>query len=422
MTRRYWNINLEEMMEAGVHFGHGTRKWNPRMAPYISAKRKASKGKQFLIVGTKNKAVDSVASAAIRARCHYVNKKWLGGMSTNWSTTETRLHKFRDLRAEQKKGRLNRLPKRDASMLKRQLYHLQTYLGGIKYMTGLPDIVIIVDQQEEYTALRECVTLGIPTICLIDTNCDPDLADNSIRLILNKLVIPKNRDKNYFENSIDFLILYDYLISEKYDSSGFQFHAQVRITSWVIIVILLGSAAIAVRNPQTISTNSHNFFEYVLEFIRDLNKTQIGEEYGPWVPFIGTMFLFIFVSNWSGALLPRKIIQLPHGKLASPTNDINTTVALALLTFVAYLYVGLTKKGLGYFGKYIQPTPILLPINILEDFTKPLSLIVVVLVSFVPSVVPIPVMFLGLFTSGIQVLIFATLATAYIGESMEGHH
>ncbi|THU42661.1 hypothetical protein C4D60_Mb00t08700 [Musa balbisiana] len=191
-------------MEAGVHFGHGTKKWNPRMAPYISAKRKgihitnltrtarflseacdlvfdaASRGKNFLIVGTKNKAADSVASAAIRARCHYVNKKWLGGMLTNWSTTETRLQKFRDLRAEQKMGKLNRLPKRDAAMLKRKLSALQTYLGGIKYMTGLPDIVIIVDQQEEYMALRECVILGIPTICLIDTNCDPDLADISI--------------------------------------------------------------------------------------------------------------------------------------------------------------------------------------------------------------------------------------------------
>ncbi|KAD4585914.1 hypothetical protein E3N88_23515 [Mikania micrantha] len=395
-------------------------KWNPKMAPYISAKQgihitnltrtarflseacdlvfdAASRGKQFLIVGTKNKEADSVAWAAIRARCHYVNKKWLGGMLTNWSTTETRLHKFRDLRTEQKTGGLNRLPKRDAAMLKRQLSHLQTYLGGIKYMTGLPDIVIIVDQHEEYTALQECITLGIPTICLIDTNCDPDLADisipanddaiSSIRLILNKLVFA------------------------------------------------ICSATLAVRNPQTIPTGGQNFFEYVLEFIRDVIKTQIGEEYGPWVPFIGTMFLFIFVSNWSGALLPWKIIQLPHGELAAPTNDINTTVALALLTSVAYFYAGLTKKGLGYFGKYIQPTPILLPINILEDFTKPLSLsfrlfgniladelVVVVLVSLVPSVVPIPVMFLGLFTSGIQALIFATLAAAYIGESMEGHH
>nr|CUR02517.1 rps2 [Acacia exocarpoides] len=219
MTKRYWNITLEEMMEAGVHFGHGTRKWNPRMAPYISAKRKgihitnltrtarflseacdlvfdaASSGKQFLIVGTKKKAADSVARAAIRARCHYVNKKWLGGMLTNWYTTERRLHKFRDLRTKQKTGRLN---SRDAAMVKRQLSRLETYLGGIKYMTGLPDIVIIVDQQEEYKALQECITLGIPTICLIDTNCEPDLADfsipanddaiASIRLILTKLV------------------------------------------------------------------------------------------------------------------------------------------------------------------------------------------------------------------------------------------
>nr|QIB72640.1 ATP synthase CF0 A subunit [Cyperus glomeratus]QIB72732.1 ATP synthase CF0 A subunit [Cyperus difformis]QIT06824.1 ATP synthase CF0 A subunit [Cyperus fuscus] len=215
---------------------------------------------------------------------------------------------------------------------------------------------------------------------------------------------------------------------------GLKIHAQVLITSWFVIAILLVSVIKALRNLQTIPTNGQNFFEYILEFIRDLSKTQIGEEYSPWVPFIGTMFLFIFVSNWSGALLPWKIKELPQGELAAPTNDINTTVALALLTSVAYFYAGLSKKGLGYFEKYIKPTPILLPINILEDFTKPLSLsfrlfgniladelVVVVLVSLVPLVVPIPVMFLGLFTSGIQALIFATLAAAYIGESMEGH-
>ncbi|CAN6476845.1 unnamed protein product [Victoria cruziana] len=217
---------------------------------------------------------------------------------------------------------------------------------------------------------------------------------------------------------------------------GFQVQAQVLITSWVVIAILLGSAAITVRNLQTIPTSGQNFFKYVLEFIQNVSKTQIGEEeYGPWVPFIGTLFLFIFVPNWLGALLPWRIIQLTHGELAALTNDINTTVALTLPTSVAYFYAGLTKKGLGYFGKYIQPTPIFLPINVLEDFTKPLSLsfrlfgnilvdelVVVVLVSLVPLVIPIPVMFLGLFTSGIQSLIFATLAVAYIGESMEGHH
>uniref|UniRef100_K4AUT4 Small ribosomal subunit protein uS2c n=1 Tax=Solanum lycopersicum TaxID=4081 RepID=K4AUT4_SOLLC len=190
------------MMEAGVHFVHGTRKWNPKMSLISLQSVRVFilqiLGKQFLIVGTKNKEVDSVEWAAIRARCHYVNKKRLGGMLTNWSTTETRLHKFRDLRMEQKTGSLNRLPKRDATMLKRQLSRLQTYLGEIKYMTGVLDILIIVDQHEKYIALRESITLGIPKICLTNTNCDPDLADisilanddaiSSIRLILNKLV------------------------------------------------------------------------------------------------------------------------------------------------------------------------------------------------------------------------------------------
>nr|QAX91698.1 30S ribosomal protein S2 [Diapensia purpurea] len=223
MARRYWNIQLEEMLKAGVHLGHKTRKWNPRMLPYLAASRKgkhitnliktarflseacdlvfdaASMGKQFLIVGTnKRKASKSVLRAAIKARCHYVNKKWLGGMLTNWSTTEERLQTFRDLIIEQKMGRLNRLPKRDAARLKRKLSHLQRYLGGIKYMTELPDIVIILDQNGEYKALRECITLGIPTISLIDTDCDPDLVDlpipanddgpASIRFILKKLV------------------------------------------------------------------------------------------------------------------------------------------------------------------------------------------------------------------------------------------
>nr|YP_009548132.1 ATP synthase CF0 subunit IV [Pteris vittata]YP_010328030.1 ATP synthase CF0 subunit IV [Ceratopteris thalictroides]AIS38226.1 ATP synthase CF0 subunit IV [Ceratopteris richardii]AYW14678.1 ATP synthase CF0 subunit IV [Ceratopteris cornuta]UJH19094.1 ATP synthase CF0 subunit IV [Ceratopteris thalictroides] len=215
-----------------------------------------------------------------------------------------------------------------------------------------------------------------------------------------------------------------------------QVHAQVLITSWVVIALLIALPVVATRNLQTIPTGLQNFIEYVLEFIRDLTRTQMGEEeYRPWVPFIGTMFLSIFVSNWSGALLPWRVIQLPHGELAAPTNDINTTVALALLTSVAYFYAGLHKRGFSYFGKYIQPTPVLLPINILEDFTKPLSLsfrlfgniladelVVAVLVSLVPLIVPVPMMLLGLFTSAIQALISATLAAAYIGESMEGHH
>jgi len=212
-------------------------------------------------------------------------------------------------------------------------------------------------------------------------------------------------------------------------------HGQVLINSWIVIAIILVMAISTTRNLKPMPEGGQNFIEYVVEFIRDIAKTQIGEhEYKSWVPFIGTMFLFIFVSNWSGALVPWKIIELPHGELGAPTNDINTTAGLALLTSTAYFYGGINKRGLSYFGKYVQPTPILLPINILEDFTKPLSLsfrlfgniladelVVAVLISLVPLVVPIPLIFLGLFTSAIQALIFATLAGAYIGEAMEGH-
>nr|QWW93013.1 ribosomal protein S2 [Cyathodium smaragdinum] len=223
MKQKSWNIHLEEMMEAGVHFGHQARKWNPKMAPYIFTERKgihiinltqtarflseacdlvasaSSKGKQFLIVGTKYQIADLIESYALKARCHYVNQKWLGGMLTNWSTIETRLQKFRDLERGKKTGILDNLPKRETATLKRQLEHLQKYLGGIKYMTSLPDIVIVVDQQKEFTAIKECVTLGIPTICLVDTDCDPDITDipipanddarASIKWILDKLTL-----------------------------------------------------------------------------------------------------------------------------------------------------------------------------------------------------------------------------------------
>jgi F-type H+-transporting ATPase subunit a len=202
-----------------------------------------------------------------------------------------------------------------------------------------------------------------------------------------------------------------------------------------VIGLLLIASFAATRNVQRIPDGIQNLMEYALEFVRDLTKNQIGEkEYRPWVPFVGTLFLFIFVANWSGALVPWKLLKLPEGELAAPTNDINTTVALALLVSLAYFYAGFKKKGLGYFAKYVQPTPILLPIAILEDFTKPLSLsfrlfgniladelVVGVLVLLVPLFVPLPVMLLGLFTSAIQALVFATLAAAYIHEALEGH-
>lgn len=217
---------------------------------------------------------------------------------------------------------------------------------------------------------------------------------------------------------------------------NFSVHGQVFLNSWIVIGLLVIASLAATSNIQKVPSGIQNFMEFTLEFIRDLVRNQIGEkEYRDWVPFIGTLFLFIFVSNWSGALVPWKLVELPVGELAAPTNDINTTVALALLTSLAYFYAGLKKKGLGYFKHYIEPTPILLPIAILEDFTKPLSLsfrlfgniladelVVAVLVLLVPLFIPLPVMALGLFTSAIQALVFATLAGAYIHEALVDHH
>jgi F-type H+-transporting ATPase subunit a len=220
-----------------------------------------------------------------------------------------------------------------------------------------------------------------------------------------------------------------------WEIGNLRLHGQVFLASWFVIGLLVIAALAATRNVQRIPSGIQNLMEYVLEFLRDLAKNQLGEkEYRPWLPFIGTLFLFIFVSNWSGALIPWKLIHIPEGELAAPTNDINTTVALALLTSLAYFYAGFSKKGLGYFANYIEPIPILLPIKILEDFTKPLSLsfrlfgniladelVVAVLVFLVPLFVPLPLMGLGLFTSAIQALVFATLAGAYIHEAIESH-
>ena len=220
-----------------------------------------------------------------------------------------------------------------------------------------------------------------------------------------------------------------------WEIGNLKLHGQVFITSWIVIAILVIAAVAGTRNIQRIPKGMQNFMEYVLEFVRSLAKEQIGEkDYRPWVPFVGTLFLFIFVSNWSGALVPWRLVEVPNSELAAPTNDINTTVALALLTSLAYFYAGISKKGLGYFADYAEPTPIMVPFKILEDFTKPLSLsfrlfgniladelVVAVLVLLVPLFVPLPLMVLGLFLSAIQALIFATLAASYIGEALEEH-
>ena len=159
-----------------------------------------------------------------------------------------------------------------------------------------------------------------------------------------------------------------------WDIGGVALHGQVFLVSWFVITLLIIFSVLGTQTQNRIPESWQNFMESVVEFTTDIAKNQLGESfYRPWVPFVSTLFLFIFGCNWSGALVPWKLLVLPEGELAAPTNDINTTVALALLVSVTYFYAGIRKKGLGYFGRYLQPTPILLPINILEDFTKPLS-------------------------------------------------
>jgi F-type H+-transporting ATPase subunit a len=215
--------------------------------------------------------------------------------------------------------------------------------------------------------------------------------------------------------------------------AGFLVHGQVFIVIWFVLVILLTLSFLGTANAERIPHGFQNFMEAAVDFVTDIAKDQLGESfYKEWLPFIGTLFFFIFGSNWAGAIIPWKLIELPEGEFAAPTNDINTTVALALLTSFAYFYAGLSKKGFGYFKHYVEPLPLLLPLKILEDFTKPLSLsfrlfgnvladelTISVLTSLVPLVIPLPIMLLGIFAGSVQALIFSTLAAAYIAEALE---
>ena len=218
-----------------------------------------------------------------------------------------------------------------------------------------------------------------------------------------------------------------------WEINSLSLHGQVFIVSWIGSVIILFISFFGTKNIEQIPRGLQNLAESIVEFVIDIAKNQLGEsEYEFWLPFVGTLFLFIFGSNWMGAIVPWKFIKLPEGELAAPTNDINTTAALALLVSLAYFFAGFRKKGLGYFKRYLEPTPVLLPINILEDFTKPLSLsfrlfgniladelTVSVLTMLVPILIPLPIMVLGVFAGSIQALIFSTLAAAYIAEASE---
>ncbi|MGF1477932.1 MAG: 30S ribosomal protein S2 [Cyanophyceae cyanobacterium] len=214
-------ISLAELLESGVHFGHQTRRWNPKMSPYIYTARNgvhiidlvqtaqlmeeaydyvrssSESGQRFLFVGTKRQAAGIVAQEAARCGAYYINQRWLGGMLTNWETIKSRIERLKELEQLEDSGNLDKRPKKEASVLRRELEKLQKYLGGIKTMRKIPDIVLIVDLRREYNAVLECQKLGLPIVSLLDTNCDPDSVDvpipanddaiRSIKLIIGKL-------------------------------------------------------------------------------------------------------------------------------------------------------------------------------------------------------------------------------------------
>lgn len=214
-------VSLKELLDSGVHFGHQTRRWNPKMSPYIYTarngvhiidlvqtaqlieeayaytKKAAENGKKFLFVGTKRQAAGIIAQEASRCGAFYINQRWLGGMLTNWETIKSRVARLKDLEELEETGALDRRPKKEASVLRRELIKLQKYLGGIKDMRRVPDIVVIVDIRREHNAIQECNKLKLPVISMLDTNCNPDFVDlpipanddaiRSIKLIIGKL-------------------------------------------------------------------------------------------------------------------------------------------------------------------------------------------------------------------------------------------
>jgi len=210
-------------------------------------------------------------------------------------------------------------------------------------------------------------------------------------------------------------------------------HGETIFVSSLVVALLTFFLVISTRDLKKVPGPLQNFIEVIYELVKSIAFTQMGPSYySQFLPFVATIFLFVLGSNWAGALIPWKLIEIPEGELAAPTNDINTTACLAILTSITYFTAGFKIKGIGYFARYIKPSVFLLPINIIEDFSKPLSLnfrlfgnivadelTVSVLCSLVPILVPVPVMVLGLFASSIQALIFATLAAAYIGEVIE---
>ena len=202
-------ISMKQLLEAGVHFGHQTRKWNPKMAPYIFTSRNdihiinledtvvlidkaydyikemASQGKTILFVGTKKQAQQAIEDEAKRCGMYYINSRWLGGTLTNFKTIRTRIDRLNKLNNMEKVGEFNLLPKKEVIKLKAERDKLEKNLGGIKDMTKLPDVMFIVDTKKEHIAVKEARSLNIPIVALLDTNCDPTPID---------YIIPGNDD------------------------------------------------------------------------------------------------------------------------------------------------------------------------------------------------------------------------------------
>lgn len=226
--------SMIELLEAGVHFGHQTQRWNPKMKPYIYGARNgiyvidlrkttdmldkayevvreyAAKNKNILFVGTKRQASEVIAEEATRAGAYYINKRWLGGLMTNFETIRGRVNKLREIEEFFTSGHVEKLPKKEVAQLQRQLDKLSKTLGGIKDMRGLPDLIFIIDQQKELIAIQEANKLNIPVICLADTNANPDNIDflipgnddaiRSIKLIASKLADAVLEGKQLKEN------------------------------------------------------------------------------------------------------------------------------------------------------------------------------------------------------------------------------
>ena len=203
------NISMKELLEAGVHFGHQTKRWNPKMKEYIFGERNgiyiidlqktlkmfkeasnfvrdtAAENRTVLFVGTKRQAQDAIAEEAQRCGMFYVNNRWLGGLLTNWVTVQKSVKRLKELDEMATDGRYELLPKKEVIKLERERKHLQANLAGIKNMNRLPDIIFVIDSNKEQIAVREARKLGIPVVAVVDTNCDPSEVD---------YVIPGNDD------------------------------------------------------------------------------------------------------------------------------------------------------------------------------------------------------------------------------------